>query len=226
MHVPNAPRLSIAALGLALLAGCGGASEPDTPPRVNVASCPATVIPLTQPEIDEASFMREEETLARDVYLDLAEHWTAQAGQVPVVTIMSNISQAEQEHMDSMKAVLDCYGLPDPMAAGETRGVFINTELAQLYTDLIARGQTSQGEALHVGALIEEVDIEDLVTSIAISQQDYTDQVYENLMCGSRNHLRAFAGEIIKTEGRYTAQRLDQAEVDAIVNSPSERCGR
>jgi len=32
MHVPNAPRLSIAALGLALLAGCGGASEPDPRP--------------------------------------------------------------------------------------------------------------------------------------------------------------------------------------------------
>jgi hypothetical protein len=159
-------------------------------------------------------------------YDELAAFWLARAGQVPVVTIMSNIRTSEQQHMDSMKAVLDCYGLPDPVDAAETRGVFVNPQLASLYTTLTTQGQASELAALTVGALIEEVDIEDLVDSIALSQQTYTDTVYANLMCGSRNHLRSFAGQIIKQTGSYTAQVLDQATVDAIINSPMEQCGQ
>jgi len=232
MHKPpikNAmTALAVTGLSLSLLTACGGASGTSVhaAPTVSDASCPGAVIPLTQAEIDEALFMREEEKLARDVYDELAAYWLAQVGAVPVVNIADNISNSEQKHMDSMKAVLDCYGLPDPVDSAETPGMFINPELAQLYTTLTTRGRASQLDALKVGALIEEVDIEDLQESIEISQQAYTDAVYENLMCGSRNHLRAFAGQIIKTEGSYTAQVLDQAMVDAIINSPRENCGR
>ena len=230
----NSLRLPLLAASLALLTACGGgtdassattAPEPVTSPPATTSACPSTVTPLTQAEIDEALFMREEEKLARDVYQDLAAYWQAQAGAVPVVTIMSNIVKAEQTHMNNMKNVLLCYGLPDPISANEPSGVFLDPELAQLYTTLMTQGKTSQDAALKVGGLIEEVDIEDLQRSIEISQQAYTDQVYAALMCGSRNHLRGFAGELIKTQGKYTAQLLPQAEVDAIVNSPNETCG-
>ncbi len=220
--------LAIAALGLSLLTACGGnsAAPTHTSPTASAAPCPGVVSPLTQDEIDEALFMREEEKLARDVYDELAAYWLAQAGTVPVVSIADNISDSEQQHMDSMKAVLDCYGLPDPVDAAETPGVFIAPELGQLYATLVAQGKLSQLDALKVGALIEEIDIADLQESIEISQQAYTDAVYASLMCGSRNHMRAFVGQIIKTEGSYTAQVIDQAMVDAIVNSPMENCGR
>ncbi|MEW5838970.1 MAG: DUF2202 domain-containing protein [Pseudomonadota bacterium] len=234
LHIKHL-RLPTLAASILLLTACGGGTAdtstttttPETAPAptVTTSACPSAVIPLTQPEIDEALFMREEEKLARDVYADLATYWQTQAGTVPVVTIMSNIVQAEQSHMDSMKAVLACYGLPDPISANEPSGVFLNPELAQLYTTLMTRGKTSQNEALKVGGLIEEVDIEDLQRSIEISQQAYTDQVYAALMCGSRNHLRGFAGQLINNEGHYTAQLLPQATVDAIVNSPNETCG-
>ncbi|MFZ5466023.1 MAG: DUF2202 domain-containing protein [Pseudomonadota bacterium] len=220
--------LTIAGLGLSLLTARGGASAAPAhaAPTVSAAPCPSMVTPLTQAEIDEALFMREEEKLARDVYDELAAYWLAQAGAAPVVAIADNISDSEQQHMDSMKSVLDCYGLPDPVDTAETPGVFIAPELGQLYAILAARGRLSQLDALKVGALIEEVDIEDLQESIEISQQAYTDEVYASLMCGSRNHMRAFVGQIIKTEGSYTAQAIDQAMVDAIVNSPMENCGR
>jgi len=230
-------RLTLLASSLAILTACGGGTDTDAttssatpapapaPTPVTPSACPSTIIPLTQAEIDEALFMREEEKLARDVYADLAAYWQAQAGAVPVVTIMSNIVKAEQSHMDSMKTVLACYGLPDPISANEPSGVFLDPELAQLYSSLMIRGKTSQDEALKVGGLIEEVDIEDLQRSIEISQQAYTDQVYAALMCGSRNHLRGFAGQLIKTQGKYTAQLLPQATVDAIVNNPNETCG-
>ncbi|MDM7321870.1 MAG: DUF2202 domain-containing protein [Gammaproteobacteria bacterium] len=220
--------LTIAGLGLSILTACGGtsAAPAHTSPTASAAPCPGVVSPLTQAEIDKALFMREEEKLARDVYDELAAYWLAQVGTVPVVTIADNISDSEQQHMDSMKAVLDCYGLPDPVDAAETPGVFIAPELGQLYATLVAQGRLSQLDALKVGALIEEVDIADLQASIEISQQAYTDAVYASLMCGSRNHMRAFVGQIIKTEGSYTAQAIDQATVDAIVNSPMENCGR
>lgn len=219
--------LALAGLCATTLSACGGASAAGAPSTPAVtAACPQVVTPLSQAEIDEALFMREEEKLARDVYDELAAFWLAHAGQVPVVTIMSNIRTSEQQHMDSMKAVLDCYGLPDPVDAAETRGVFVNPELASLYTTLTTQGQASELAALKVGALIEEVDIRDLVKSIDLSQQAYTDAVYANLMCGSRNHLRSFAGQIIKQTGGYTAQVLDQAAVDTILASPMEQCGQ
>ncbi len=233
-------KISLLAASLAMLTACGGGTDTSLPvslpqptpapapapsPTPAPQSCPSSVTPLNQAEVDEALFMREEEKLARDVYLDLAAHWQAQAGAVPVVNIMKNIAASEQTHMDNMKDVLTCYGLPDPVDAAETHGVFINHELAGLYINLMNQGKTSQLEALKVGALIEEVDIEDLQISIEISQQTYTDQVYDALMCGSRNHMRSFAGEIIKTTGSYKAQLLPQATVDAIVSSPNETCG-
>lgn len=219
-----------------MLTACGGsggdisgntnvAPQPTPAPTTTPSSCPSPILPLNQEEIDEALFMREEEKLARDVYQDLAAYWQTQAGSVPVVTIMGNIVKAENQHMESMKNVLTCYGLPDPINPSTPSGVFLDPELAQLYTTLMAQGKTSQDAALKVGGLIEEVDIEDLQRSIGISQQAYTDQVYAALMCGSRNHLRAFAGQLIKTQGKYTAQLLPQATVDAIVNSANESCG-
>jgi hypothetical protein len=236
------PRPALLACGIAFLSGCGGGTDGGTasvtvpmpttpttstpaPTPVTTNSCPSTVTPLTQAEVDEALFMREEEKLARDVYADLAAYWQTQAGTVPVVTIMGKIVPAEQDHMNNMKNVLLCYSLPDPISANEPSGVFLNPELAQLYTTLMTSGKTSQDAALKAGGLIEEVDIEDLQRSIAISQQAYTDQVYEALMCASRNHLRSFAGQLIKTQGKYSAQLLPQATVDAIINTPNETCG-
>lgn len=62
----------------------------------------------TLSESDAATllFMREEEKVARDVYLHFYELW----GDV----IFSNIAQAEQRHMDSILNQLNQHNLPDP----------------------------------------------------------------------------------------------------------------
>ena len=78
-------------------------------------------------------------------------------------------------------------------------------------------------EALQVGALIEEVDMADLQHAIDRATHDDIITVYENLLKGSRNHLRSYV-DVIESYGVvYEAQYLDQDEVDAIVNSPMER---
>jgi len=74
-----------------------------------------------------------------------------------------------------------------------------------------------------VGAYIEELDILDLRHSIAVSVHDDLVAVYEDLMKGSRNHLRAFVGKNENLGMVYQAQLMDQAEVDEIVDTSLER---
>ena len=70
---------------------------------------------LTKPEIDALLLMREEEKMARDVYLELNDLWG--------LPIFQNIANSEQTHMNAVKTLLDRYGLQDP-AAGRGVGEF------------------------------------------------------------------------------------------------------
>ena len=169
---------------------------------------------LSLEEETDLIFMREEEKMARDVYLFFSELWSN--------PVFSNIAESEQQHMDSMAVLLNTYGLTDPVQ-DDSIGLFTNPDLAELYITLTNRGQASVLEALKVGALIEEVDMRDI--QHAIDQAEHADiiQTYENLLRGSRNHLRAFVRAIEEMGVVYEAQVLDQTEVDAIVDSPMER---
>ena len=189
----------------------GPAAKPCSP-----GSSTCQVQPLSTAEANTLTFMREEEKLARDIYLNMDEAWE---GLPP----FRNIAASEQKHMDAIKAKLDKYQLPDP--ALPEIGAFKNDELQQLYDELLARGEGSYLEALQVGGLIEEVDIEDLEKAIAATKHADLAQVYESLMCGSRNHLRSFAAAIEAQGTVYEAQYLDQKVVDAIIDSPMERGG-
>jgi hypothetical protein len=116
--------------------------------------------------------------------------------------------------------------LPDPVV-GFTIGEFLDPALQQLHDDLLALGEASAIGALQVGGLIEEVDMRDIVAAIERSQHTDIDNAYLNLLCGSRNHLRAFAGQIeLRTGLPYEAQLLPQAEVDAILATDQEACTR
>ncbi|MFK5970526.1 MAG: DUF2202 domain-containing protein [Candidatus Marithrix sp.] len=152
--------------------------------------------------------MREEEKMARDVYITLYETW-----QTP---LFANISKAEQQHMDQIKELLDSYELADP--ATEEIGVFTNPEIQALYNSLIERGNTSQIEALQVGALVEEVDISDLEKAIAETENPALERMYTNLMNGSYNHLRGFVRNIEYLDYIYQVQYLPQETVDNILN--------
>lgn len=184
----------------------------------HVQAAPASASPiLTAEESEDLLFMREEEKLARDTYLRLYERWS--------LTTLANIAVSEQRHMDSMLDLLEKYGLPDP-AARNPVGVFTNPTLQSLYDDLVAQGTEAPVNALLVGGVIEETDMRDIMAAMAAATRKDIDKVYENLLCGSRNHLRAFAGSIEALTGQaYIAQILSQAEVDAIVDAPDELCG-
>ncbi len=163
--------------------------------------------PLTGDEVATLKFVREEEKLARDVYLVMHEQWES--------AVFSNIAESEQRHMDTIKGLLDKYGLQDP--ASEEIGVFSDESLQELYDELISRGKQSLLEAYQVGGLIEEVDIEDLRAAIEETDRIDLERVYMNLLSGSQNHLKAFVSEIERLGVPYVAQYLPQEDVDDIL---------
>jgi hypothetical protein len=207
-------------LALMLIGTLGAIAQPADAARGRGG--PGSQTPVTTPlstvEAADLIFMRQEEKLARDVYLQLGDLWN--------IATFDNIAASEQRHMDTMLGLLQTYRLPDPVV-GFTIGEFLDPALQQLHDDLLALGDASAIGALQVGGLIEEVDMRDIVAAIERSQHTDIDNAYLNLLCGSRNHLRAFAGQIeLRTGLPYQAQLLPQVEVDAILVTDQERCTR
>jgi hypothetical protein len=170
---------SVSAAGPAAIRGFNGSGSTTSGIR--------TVV-LTADELESLTFMREEEKLARDVYLYLFEKWQWDA--------FSNIAVSEQRHMDAINNLLVRYGIPDPVS-GNTYGVFTNPELQVLYDKLIEQGSKSIEGALQVGVLIETTDIVDLQEGLADTTHKDINNVYSNLLKGSNNHLRAFNNELV-----------------------------
>jgi len=173
------------------------------------------VFPLSPIAAQNLLHMREEEKVARDVYFVLGVQWNAG---------VFNITNAEQAHMDAMKNMLDRFGLVDPIT-DNTVGVFPTQTFADLYAYLLDLGSDSVVDAYKVGALIEELDLVDLRIAVLEVQDPVLRNAYEELMRGTRNHLRAFARKIYAAGETYEAQYLTQEEFDAIANSDNEPGG-
>ena len=159
-----------------------------TPPTASPDATPieTTATPVAYDTAASLLYLIEEEKLAHDVYVTLGETWGA--------NIFSNISASETTHQSLLVPLLDARGLADPRSAEV--GVFTNPELQALYTELVARASVSQAEAIQVGILIEEKDIEDLTVSIAAENQADVVSVYEKLLSGSENHLSSFQRQV------------------------------
>jgi hypothetical protein len=222
--LPTTFLAGVAALGLAV-AGAAWASPAAAAAELPVPAVSALVsaqsaapTTLTPAEIAGLTFMREEEKLARDVYLALDDAWNLQ--------VFANIARSEQNHMDAVGTLLTRYGLPDP-AAGNAPGEFTHPDLQALYDQLVAQGGQSLGEALRVGATIEEIDIRDLHEQLPGVRHSDIRRVYEQLEQGSENHLRAFVSTLERQTGEtYEPQYLDQAVYDEIVGGTSGQGGR
>jgi hypothetical protein len=170
---------------------------------------------LTDTERNDLLLMREEEKIARDVYVRLHERWSLQP--------FANISGSEQAHMDMMLALLEHYGLPDP-AHDLQPGKFHEAALQKLHDDLVEKGLKSQEGAIQVGLLIEELDIADLQKASARTAKPEIRAVYAELERGSRNHMRAFYRWKQHLGIDYWAAHLPQDELERIALSAHETC--
>ncbi len=123
--------------------------------------------------------------------------------------------------MEGVKVLLDGYGLEDPVGM-DAVGEFKNQELQKLYDELTSEGTRSFERALQAGALIEDVDIFDLRNLIERTDKDDIKILYQNLLKGSRNHLRSFARQLDRNDYDYEEQYLSQEEFDRIAGSSQE----
>jgi len=158
--------------------------------------------------------MREEEKLARDVYLTLGEELDQ--------NVFTNIASSENTHTESIKTLLDRYEIEDPVT-DDTVGVFKSETMQKLYDDLVDQGTQSLTEALIVGATIEDLDINDLDMLLNNTDNEDIIIIYENLAKGSRNHLRAYMRNLENQGGSYEAQYISANEFQAILDSEQER---
>jgi len=143
--------------------------------------------PLGAADAAEVSFMREEERMARDIYVQLGEKWN--------LTVFRNIAASEQKHFEALGRVLENKNLPDP-SAGKQAGVYADPKLNTLFNELIAKGMKSVQDALEVGVAVETADIADLEQAIAATTRTDLKRIYTNLMNASYNHLDAFQNNI------------------------------
>ncbi|MGB5281752.1 MAG: DUF2202 domain-containing protein, partial [Arenicellales bacterium] len=171
-------------------------------------------------------FMCQEEKLARDVYITLGMRY-------PEAIVFGNIVESEQRHTEAATDMFVKYGFPDP-STNNNVGVFTSETYGEYFTDtynyLITEGANSELDAFYVGALIEELDMHDILFCpeeiIALNDdindasdcgKVYTDKediitLYGNLLEASENHLRAYVKNIetVIGEGNYEAQYLPQ----------------
>ncbi len=190
-------------LGMGFLSSC---QEENVEPEI---------IQLTEQESNDLLTLREEEKLARDVYLYAFDKYG--------MSVSENISISEQKHMDEVLEILTAYGFSDP--ASTEKGIFNNEDLQNIYDALIAKVDSSQLDALIVGATVEDLDIRDIDDFKARTDREDILAMYEVLECGSRNHMRAYYDRLQDEEVTYEAQYISQEELNAIVNSSHESCG-
>lgn len=169
---------------------------------------------LSEEEREDLQYLKEEEKLARDVYLYAYDRYQQ--------NLFKNISNSEQAHMNSVTLILKKYNVED--LSMEAQGEFRNSELQKLYNELTSLSELSIQDALTVGATIEDLDINDLNRFISNTSCDDIESMYELLRCGSRNHIRAFT-EVLDNYGKvYVPQFITLEEYEAIMVLPKEKC--
>lgn len=168
---------------------------------------------LSQEEKDGLLYMLEEEKLARDTYIYMNNLWG--------LNQFNNIKNSEQSHMDAIVSILEQNDIEYTILP---QGEFSYQNLQDLYNQFVINGQVSSESALLIGATIEDLDIVDLEDYINDSTNSVLISTYENLQCGSRNHLRSFVTAIENLGFTYTPQFLTLEEYEAILNSIQEQC--
>lgn len=132
----------------------------------------------------ELTFAREEERMARDLYLALADKYD---GALP----FSRITLSEQQHFDAVGTLLDRYKVADP-AAGKKAGTYADPKIQDLYDGWLADGQKSRDAAYDVGVALEKRDIADLKDALGGNLPTDVKQVFTALLNASEHHLNAF----------------------------------
>ena len=80
-------------------------------------------------------------------------------------------------------------------------------------------------DALQVGATIEDLDIYDINEFLKHTEEPALVSVYNNLSCGSKNHIRSFNSQIESFRKTYNPEYISVQEFETILSQPSGGCG-
>jgi hypothetical protein len=220
-------------IGLTIISGAGNAFAKGGKFAATSVDADLGSVVLDYNEQTHLVFMREEEKLARDVYITLGTMY-------PDSTIFGKIDDSEQIHTTAVKNMLEKYGVQDPNTDNSV-GAFTGEDYGWYFTEkynlLVERASISELEALYVGAFIEELDMLDInqcpavivetdngINDVSECGKIYTDNadvanLYASLLDGSDNHLAGYVKNIEKYigAGNYQAQVLTQEQVDEIL---------
>jgi hypothetical protein len=141
---------------------------------------PAGISNLPKSDLSEAEksllpSAYQEEKMAHDTYLKAAAAFPSAE--------LDNIIASEAQHMESVKTLLDRYGIPIPEGYGKYE---------TLFSTLSAKAVKSQADAINVGIAIEITDINDIVSEIKTADNEDIRTVLSRIGGASFNHLRSF----------------------------------
>jgi hypothetical protein len=163
--------------------GAGAGTGPGAASGYPVLLPISDTTPLSDLEVADILFMREEEQMAYDLY----SRW---AGMYPM-PIFSNIRDAEATHIYEVQLLMDRYDIPSDQIGNASAG-YHNPVIQSWYDAFSSQGDTSQTDALEAGVAIEQEDIADLDAAIGHTSRPDILQVFGNLRQGSVNHESAF----------------------------------
>ncbi len=174
--------------------------EQTMPPRAATST-------LSSSDKEGLLFIWEEEKAARDLYTSLYEK--------DKLSIFRDLARSEQSHMDQARAIIDKYALTIP--GKDEQGVFQNQTLQKLHDELLAKGLSSDQDALKVAATFEEISIMDLEKELAVTEEADVKAMYQGLLAGSRKHLRSYVSDLMDQGIQYEPRYLEKDEFDKIV---------
>jgi hypothetical protein len=154
-------------------------------------------------------FQIDEERMARELYTAFGVKWGLQP--------FANIPKAEARHEAVLRQLATRAGLTAPAAVA---GRFDDAEVQKRYDELLALGNASADSALRTGAYVEEVDIADLNTLIATTDNAALKGSVIALRTASGHHLKAFVSVLASRGITYAPQILKAEDYQALVAAP------
>jgi hypothetical protein len=173
--------------------------------------------PLSFNERDAILFMREEEKLARDIYLRLYEMWGAQP--------FENMRQVEERHMAALLCLISKYELKDPVG-DRAVGSFKTHEFAKLYKILLKKGSQSLPDSYAVGAMLEVWDMSDKIEIEEDLDNKDLIAVVEELRRSSRNHMRSLDLNLLEHGMTFHPVSIAPTVYKNVTASDTEREGK
>lgn len=165
---------------------------------------------LSITEVDDLNFLYEEERLAYDIYTELSDKWE--------LSIFENIAKSENMHFQHLLVIYEKYGLRVPKSAN---GFYNYPELNLMYDRFFEGGMMTLESSLRLAGNFEEYDIADIERFLKHTQNVDLILVYNSLLEGSKNHLRAIHRNLKKHGFDYESVFLEEEKFQQILKEMS-----